>query len=162
MLAGFPDRSWDSLSAVIKAGGGSAFDIAATHPYTAKVSNVLRIVRLDRAALRAGGQGSKPLWLTEIAYSSGQGKVLPKYTFGFETTEQGQAQRLGQVLALLNANKAALGIQRMYVETWSSADRNRQSTWDWAGLREIRGSTVRAKPAFAAFQDFGSQLRNGG
>jgi hypothetical protein len=66
------------------------------------------------------------------------------------------------VLRLLNANKAALGIQRMYVETWFSQDRNTQSTWDWAGLREIRGSNVRAKPAFGAFQDFGSQFRDGG
>jgi hypothetical protein len=162
VLGGFPDRSWESLSAVLQAGGGSAFDVAAVHPYTAKVANVLKIVQLDRKALRDGGEGSKPLWLTEVAYSSGQGNVLPKYAFGFETTEQGQALKLGQVLRLLNANKRKLGIQRMYVETWASEDRNPQSTWDWAGIREIRGDDVREKPAFGAFQDFGSQFRDGG
>jgi hypothetical protein len=162
VLAGFPDRSWESLRAVLKAGGGSAFDVAAAHPYTYQVANVLKIVKLDRAALRAGGAGSKPLWLTEVAYSSGQGKVLPKYAFGFETSEQGQAVKLGQVLTLLNANKRALGIQRMYIETWSSTDRNPQSTWDWAGIREVRGSDVRAKPAFDVFKHFATKLRDSG
>lgn len=161
VLAGFPDRSWESLRAVLDAGASGSFDVAAAHPYTAKVSNVLKIVELDRAALRAGGDGKTPLWLTELAWSSGQGKVGPRYAFGFETTEQGQAARLSQGLSLLASKRKALGIERMYWETWSSRGRNAKSTWDWAGLREIRGEQVRPKPAFNAFVRVAKQVGQG-
>ena len=157
-MAGFPDRSWDSLRQVEQAGARGSFDVAALHPYTAKVANVLKIVALGRDALRKGGDATTPIWLTEVAWSSGQGKVLPRNAFGFETTEQGQADRLAQALPLLNDNRRKLGIQRIYVETWSSRGLNRKSTWDWSGLREVRGQTVRPKPAFAAFVRFAKTL----
>jgi hypothetical protein len=160
VLAGFPDRSWDSLAEIEDAGAHGNFDVAALHPYTAKVANVLKIVELGRAALRKAGDGAVPLWLTEVAWSSGQGKVRPRKAFGFETSEKGQADRLAQVLPLLTANRSRLGIQRIYVETWASAGRNRDSTWDWAGLREVRGGNVRPKPAFEAFARFAKQVRN--
>jgi hypothetical protein len=162
VLAGFPDRSWESLRMVEQAGGEKAFDVAATHPYTARVANVLKIVKLDRAALRAAGDGDKPLWLTEVSWSSGQGKVLPRYRFGFETTEQGQAARLAQALPLLAAKRRSLGIERMYWESWATRDRNAQSTWDWAGLRELDGTTLRPKPAFAAFVRVARRLQRAG
>jgi hypothetical protein len=160
VLAGFPDRSWESLAAIEDAGASGNFDVAALHPYTAKVSNVLKIVELGRKELVKAGDGNKPLWLTEVAWSSGKGKVLAKNAFGFETTEQGQADRLGEALPLLDAKRRALGIQRIYVETWSSAGRNPKSTWDWAGLREVRGTTVRAKPAFTTFEQFAQKVRD--
>ena len=160
VLAGFPDRSWDSLAAIEDAGASGNFDVAALHPYTAKVANVLKIVQLGRRELVKAGDGDKPLWLTEIAWSSGKGKVLAKNAFGFETTEQGQADRLGEVLPLLDAKRTALGIQRIYVETWASAGKNPKSTWDWAGLREVRGTTVRPKPAFTTFERFARRVRD--
>ena len=160
VLAGFPDRSWDSLAAIEDAGATGNFDVAALHPYTAKVKNVLKIVELGRDELVKAGDGDKPLWLTEVAWSSGKGKVLAKNVFGFETTEQGQADRLAEVLPLLDAKRRELGIQRIYVETWASAGRNAKSTWDWAGLREVRGGQVRPKPAFDAFARFAQQVRS--
>jgi hypothetical protein len=161
VLAGFPDRSWESLAAIEDAGAKGNFDVAALHPYTAKVANVLKIVKLGRAELVKAGDGSVPLWLTEVAWSSGQGKVRKANAFGFETTEKGQADRLAEALPLLDANKAKLGIQRIYVETWASAGKNPKSTWDWAGLREVQNGTVRAKPAFAAFERFAKQVEGG-
>jgi Beta-galactosidase len=159
VLAGFPDRSWDSLAEIEDAGASGNFDVAALHPYTAKVKNVLKIVELGRAELVKGGDGDKPLWLTEVAWSSGKGKVLAKNAFGFETTEQGQADRLAEVLPLLDAKRRELDIERIYVETWASAGRNPKSTWDWAGLREVSGGQVRAKPAFGAFTRFAQQVQ---
>jgi polysaccharide biosynthesis protein PslG len=160
VLAGFPDRSWDSLAEIEDAGARGNFDVAALHPYTAKVANVLKIVQLGRRELVKAGDGDKPLWLTEVAWSSGKGKVLARNAFGFETTEKGQADRLGEVLPLLDAQRAQLGIERIYVETWASAGKNPKSTWDWAGLREVRGTTVRAKPAFTTFERFARSVRD--
>lgn len=159
VMAGFPDRSWESLRAVLRAGAGGSFDVAALHPYTAKVANVARIVRYGRAALRAGGEGAVPIWLTEVAWSSGAGKVRPDAAFGFETTEQGQADRLGAALMLLAGERQRLGIGRIYVETWSSRGQDASSTWDWAGLREVRGTSVRPKPAFRKFVEVARALR---
>ena len=159
VMAGFPDRSWESLREIERAGGHGTFDVAAAHPYTAKLTNVVKIIQLDRAALKAGGDAKTPLWLTEVAWSSGLGKVGPRYAFGFETTEQGQAARVAEALPLLASKRKSLGIGRMYWETWSSRGQNATSTWDWAGLREVRGDQVRPKPAFAAFVKAAQQLR---
>lgn len=157
VLAGFPDRSWVSLRQVEQAGGKGAFDVAAVHPYTAKVSNVLKIVKLDRAALRAAGDGKVPMWLTEVTWSSGLGKVK-RNQFGFETTEPGQAERLTEALPLLAAQRDKLGIERIYWESWAGSDKNPSLTWDWAGLRTVRGDSVRAKPAFDAYVRVARQL----
>jgi hypothetical protein len=160
VLAGFPDRSWESLAQVEKAGASGSFDVAAVHPYTAKVADVLKIVKLDRAALRAAGDGGVPMWLTEVAWSSGLGKVK-RNQFGFETTERGQAQRLTEALPLLAAQRRRLGIQRIYWETWASGDKSPDSTWDWAGLRVLRNGTVAPKPAYQAFVRVARQIQPG-
>ena len=54
-MAGFADRSWDSIAAVYRAGGKGVFDVVAIHPYTYEVRNVLRIVQL-----RAARAASRP------------------------------------------------------------------------------------------------------
>ena len=71
-MAGFADRSWDSLAAVYRAGGKGVFDVAAIHPYTYKVRDVLRIVEYARRALDRAGDADRPLWLTEVTWSSGK------------------------------------------------------------------------------------------
>lgn len=157
VLGGFPDRSWESLALVERAGGHGAFDVAAVHPYTRNVGDVLKLVRFARRSLRAGEDGATPLWLTEVTWSSGSGRVRNPY--GFETDERGQAARLSEALPLLARHRRELGIGRIYWETWSSTDRPGGLTWDWTGLREVRDEVVRPKPAFFAFRRVARQLR---
>lgn len=151
VMAGFAGRSWELLAQVYRAGARGAFDVAATHPYTFEVANVLKILRLDRAALRAADDGNRPLWVTELTWSSARGRVT--HPFGFETTESDQAARLARAIAAIARERGALGVDRVYWESWITYDRDRGNSFDFSGLREYRGpSDVRDKPALAAFR----------
>ena len=89
VMAGFADRSWQAIAAVYGAGGKGVFDIVAIHPYTLEVRNVLRLVRLARQELRKAGDGDRPLWLTEVTWSSG--RVPGRPAAPFETTQPASA-----------------------------------------------------------------------
>jgi hypothetical protein len=160
IMAGFADRSWRSITSVYKAGGRGIFDVAAIHPYTYEPRNVLRIVRLARAALRRAGDGDRPMWLTEVTWSSGRRPGHRPYPF--ETTKRDQAARLARALPLLIRNSRALGVQRMFWENWLSTDSNHGNPFDFSGLRVLRpDGTVGAKPAFAAFKHVALDLEGG-
>jgi hypothetical protein len=163
VMAGFPDRSWDSLAQVYRAGAKGVFDVDAVHPYTFEVRNVLRIVVLARRTLRRFGDGNRPLWLTEVTWSSG--KEPGHRPAPFETTPQDQAARLSRAIPLLLRERRRLGVQRIYWESWISTDRDHANPFNFSGLRELRpDGTVKEKPAFPAFKrvalDF--QSRSGG
>lgn len=152
VAAGFPDRSWESLAAVYRAGGRDVFDAMAIHPYTFKVANVIRIVRMDRAVMRRFGDGSKPLWLTEVTWSSGRHPGR-KIHFPFDTTPADQAAKLSQVLPRLVALRGALGIARIYWESWLSTDKDTANPFDYSGLRALNpDGTSRPKPSFFAYR----------
>jgi hypothetical protein len=161
VMAGFADRSWDSMTAVYEAGGRGVFDVVAIHPYTFEPRNVLRAVRLARSALDRAGEEERPLWLTEVTWSSG---ARPGHRpFPFETTPRDQAARLARVFPLLLRNRAELGVERIYWENWLSTDRDHRNPFNFSGLRELRrDGTVRPKPAFAAFERVGLRLKEQG
>jgi hypothetical protein len=151
VMAGFADRLWDSIAEVYRAGGKGVFDIVAIHPYTFEPRNVVRGVRYARAALRRAGDAGRPLWLTEVTWSSGRRPGQPPAPF--ETTPNDQAARLAKVYPLLLRNRRALGIERIYWESWLTTDRNRENPFNFSGLRALRpDGTVREKPAFDAFR----------
>lgn len=151
VMAGFADRSWESIAAVYRAGGTGVFDVVAIHPYTYEVRNVLRIVRYARRALREAGDGDRPLWLTEVTWSSGKRPGHPPAPF--ETTPADQAARLAEALPLLIRERHKLGIERIFWENWISTDSNHANPFDFSGLRVLRpDGTVEEKPAFAEFK----------
>src|SRR5439155_1445976 len=51
VLAGLPNKSWNSLEKIYKAGGKDEFDIAGFHPFTAKVDGVRTILEKDRKVM---------------------------------------------------------------------------------------------------------------
>ena len=159
VMAGFADRSWDSIAAVYRAGGEGVFDVVAIHPYTFEVRNVLRIVRLARKALRDAGEGDRPLWLTEVTWSSG--KRPGHEPAPFDTTPADQAARLGQALPLLIRERRELGIERIFWENWISTDSNHANPFDFSGLRVLRpDGSVSEKPAFAEFKRIALEQRD--
>jgi hypothetical protein len=151
VMCGFADRSWDSIAAVYRAGGKGVFDAVAIHPYTFEVRNVLRIVEYARRALDKAGDPDRPLWLTEVTWSSGK---RPGHTPApFETTRSDQAARLSAALPLLLRERHRLGVERIFWENWISRDSNRGNPFDFSGLRVLEpDGSVRSKPAFAAFK----------
>jgi hypothetical protein len=158
VMAGFADRLWDSIAAVYRADAKGVFDVVAIHPYTFEPRNVLRAVKFARRALRRAGDGERPLWLTEVTWSSGRGRGHPPSPF--ETTPSDQAARLARLYPLLIQNRRALRIQRIYWETWLSTDRDHSNPFNFSGLRMLRpDGTVREKPAFAAFRRVALRLK---
>jgi hypothetical protein len=158
VMGGFADRSWDSIKSVYDAGAKGVFDVVAIHPYTYEVRNVLKIVEFARQTLRKAGDGERPLWLTEVTWSSGKRpghEVRP-----FETTEPDQAARLGQALPLLIRERKRLGVERIFWENWISRDANYDNPFDFSGLRVLRDDgTIREKPAYDVFRRIALQQR---
>ncbi len=118
------------------------------HPFSGRPSNSLKITRLNRQALDHAGDGAKPIWLTELTWSSALGKT--HNTHGWEVSPQGQGQRLTEAYRLYVKAAKGLKLQRIYWYTWVTKDRDSPNSFDWSGLREIEpdGSIV-DKPAIA-------------
>ena len=151
VLAGLPNRSWEALAAIYRAGGRGHFDVAAIHPFTATVPGVVTILRNARRVMRANGDRRKPLWATELSWTSARGKA--RWTYGNETSEDGQARRLSRAYALLARERRSLRLQRAYWYTWMSVETNPDYPFDYAGLiRAGANGAVALKPAFGAFR----------
>ncbi len=149
ILAGLPNESWLALRAIYDAGGHGAFDVVALHPYTGKPENVIKLIRFARKEMRPRGDARMPVWVTELSWPAAKGKL--KTTQGFETTDSGQALRLTRGLGLLAHDRVTLRIGRVYWYTWLSAE-GASSSFDYSGLRRVRGGRIVTAPALAAFR----------
>jgi hypothetical protein len=153
VMAGLANFSWRDLRRLFRKGGEKLrFDVAAVHPFSGRPSNSVKIVALNRAVLNRNGARAKPIWLTELTWSSAKGKKK-KLTQNWETTEAGQARRLTQAYRLFVRARRALRLQRIYWYTWVTVDRDSPNSFDYSGLRTERadGSVV-DKPAARAFR----------
>jgi hypothetical protein len=156
VLGGLVGRSWEQLAEVYRLGGRSYFDVAAVHPFSRYVSNVVLIVRWTRRVMRRHGDARKPIVLSELSWPSAKGKTSVRY--GFEETERGQARRLREAVLALAARRRAFRIRAVYWSSWISYDRDPRSSFDYAGLRRFHAGRVVAKPAFYAFRRVARRL----
>jgi hypothetical protein len=156
ILAGLPNESWIALRRVYKAGGRRSFDAVALHPYTGKPRNVVRLAEYARREMRRFGDRRKPIWVTELSWPAAKGKT--ENTTGFETTDRGQAQRLGDGLRLLARARRRLGIERVFWYTWLSRE-DSPNSFDYSGLRRVRDGKVISVPALGAFQKAARRLQ---
>ncbi|HEX8119867.1 MAG TPA: hypothetical protein VF549_01245 [Solirubrobacteraceae bacterium] len=158
VLAGLTNKSWEDLKALYHDGARKLFDVAAIHPFSRRPSNVLKIVRLARAAMKSEGDGRKPIVLSEISWSSGKGKSTLNY--GWETSERGQADRIRQILPLLTEWRRRLRIQSLYWYTWLSPAEGQRESFSYSGLRRMsaKGKPI-SKPALKAFKEVVKKLR---
>jgi hypothetical protein len=149
VLGGLNERAWKAIARIYAAGGRGLFDVAAVHPFTLEVGNVLRIVGLVRRAMARAGDARVPLIVSELSWPT-----APRRIFGFEVSEREQAVKARTALRRLAAARRANGIAAVFWETWISADRDPAASFDWAGLRALgAGGRVRSKPALAAFAE---------
>ncbi|MEA2439746.1 MAG: polysaccharide biosynthesis protein PslG [Thermoleophilaceae bacterium] len=150
VLAGLPNKSWTSLEKIYKAGGRKFFDVAAFHPFTAKVDGVKTILERDRKVMAKYKDSRKPLWVTELSWTSSKGKTTINY--GNEQTEKGQGKMLAAAFNMLAKQRGRLRIGRAYWYTWLSRDRQRDYPFDWAGLSKIVKGKIKGKPALTSFK----------
>lgn len=155
VLAAMGNDSWRALRLAYRAGlRGSSYDEAALHPFSGRLSNVLKIVRLNRDVLADFGDRRKPVVISEITWPSAKGKT--KSTTGFETTESGQAMRLRNAFRAFVARRRADRITGVIWSTWLTPDRGSPSSFDWSGLRKLdprnAAGTPVDKPALREFR----------
>ena len=148
--AGLTNRSWEDLGKLYAAGGRGLFDEAAIHPFSRRVSNVVKIVRLARAEMKRRGDGRLPLLLTEVSWSSGKGRST--FNYGWETTERGQAERVEEAFGALARERTRLRIGGVWWYTWLSPPVGDDESFSYGGLRRVSGSRAVDKPARAAFR----------
>jgi hypothetical protein len=152
VMAGLANFSWRDLSRAYRAGVRGSFDVAAVHPFSGRASNSVKITRLNREVMNRNGDRRKPIWLTELTWSSAKGKKTP-LTQNWETTEAGQAQRLRQAYTLYVRARRSLRLGRIFWYTWATVDRDSKNSFDYSGLRTQRpGGRFVDKPALAAFR----------
>ena len=149
VAAGLTNRSWEDLAALYRAGGRGLFDAAAIHPFSRRVSNVVKIVRLARDAMKRAGDARVPLMLTELSWSSGSGKS--SFNYGWETTERGQADRLTSAFGALARERVRLRIGGVWWYTWLSPPVGEKESFSYAGLRRMSRGRAVDKPARSAF-----------
>jgi hypothetical protein len=159
VLAGLPNESWKALGSIYKAGGKGSFDAVALHPYTSRVTNITRVVRLARKEMARRGDQRLPVWLTEISWPASQRhtKVTPG---GFEVTEEGQAKRLKATLEELARVRRSLRIAHVVWYTWLSAEGHSTPSWaGYSGLRRVRRGKVVTARSLPVFKRTVAQLR---
>jgi hypothetical protein len=111
--------------------------------------------------MRKHGDRRKPIWVTELSWTSGKGhaqggKNQPNF---LNSTPQGQANLLRKAYMSLARNRTRYGVGRVYWYTWMTADRARNDPFDWSGLLQVRNDKVRAKPALKAYRAVARALR---
>jgi hypothetical protein len=159
VLAGLPNKAWVALEDIYKAGGRKLFDIAAFHPFTREVKGVKTILERDRKVMKKYKDAHKPLWVTELSWTSSKGKT--NVLFGNEETEKGQAKNLAAAYTMLAKLRGKLHIGRVYWYTWLSRDMQDDYPFDWAGLSRITsGGDIRNKPALAAYRKTALKLEH--
>jgi len=151
VLGGLSNYSWESLQRLYRAGGRGLFDYAALNPFSRTVAGVLEIVRQSRVVMSRHGDSSKPLILSEVAWSSGAG--LTRQNFPWETTESGQATRLTSLMRALELKRKAYRLDRVAWATWLSPALGSPWSFDYSGLNRLAGDEVVAKPALAAYRN---------
>jgi hypothetical protein len=149
VLAGLVGESWKHLQQVYdQPGARETFDVVAIHPYTEKISNVMKILDLSRDVMERNGDADKPMMVTELTWPSAKGKVE---TYGYEATEAGQARKLAEIYPLLAANHKRLKLENALWYTWLTTDKGTEDPFHYAGLRRLEGHRAVPKPAFHAY-----------
>lgn len=137
------------LRQVAEAGAWDSFDILAIHPYVSpsapEAGNLTAGVEAARAV--ADQYGARPIWVTEIGWSSGRGDRDP---IGV-VDEQGQANFLVRATILL----WSAGVEKIF---WYTLKDDPGNPYGLVGLGTGYFDYSRLKPSFAAFRTLTEQL----
>lgn len=160
VMAGFANDSWRAMAAAYRGGVRGHFDRAAVHPFSGRLANVMKILRLNREVMRRRGDGKVPIVVSELTWPAAKGKT--KNTFGFETTPKGQAVRLRAAYRELLRQRKRLRLQSVMWYTWLSPDRDSPNSFDWSGLRRLGALGTDPpvnKPAYGSYCRIARQVQ---
>jgi hypothetical protein len=153
VLAALADFAWRHLDRLNRFKIGRHYDVAAINLFTASPRFVIRGVRFFRRAMRRGGAGRKPVWLTEATWPAGKGRVArPQAAWqrAWYTTDAGMADRVRGIYSVAARNRRRLRLGRVVWYTWSSAYAE-DDLFDYAGLNRFSGGEYERRPALRAY-----------
>jgi hypothetical protein len=153
VLAGLPNRSYQDLEHLYKAGNiRGSFDVAALHPYTHHDHGVLTIAQRFRAVMKKYGDDKKEMWITELGLPASKGKSDDPSTL--QTTNSGMAQFLYWSYKDLMKNRQTLRVPKVYWYTWASNYKG--WIFNYTGLRRYahkgNGESQSSKPALDTYR----------
>ena len=150
LIGGLNPFDTSFLRAVAAAGAWNSFDILAIHPYvdpwTPEDGNLLSVTDGVRAV--AGQYGAKPIWATEVGWSSGPSDRDPTG----RSDEQTQANYLVRSLLLL----WQAGVERSF---WYTLKDDPGNPYGLFAYGNGRSDFSQPKPAYTAFKTLNTQLR---
>ena len=153
VLAGLADFAWRHLRRLARYGIGRHYDAAALNFFTSRAHRVLKGVRFFRAALRRAHVARRPIWLTEVTWPAGKGRVPrpgPLWQRQWWVTDTGMASRLRELYSLAARASRRLRLRRDYWYTWSSGYES-GDLFDYTGLNRYQGQTFEPMPALRAY-----------
>jgi putative glycosyl hydrolase len=156
VLAGMPGygdvTAWKFLNNLYQISGfKSDFDAAALHPFAPNLDELRREIVQFRGAMTSHADGPTPLWITELAWGSGEPDQ-----FGLNKTPTGQRDLLISAYKLILQNRSAWNVQRLFWFLWHDPPPGSY----YATLCSICGTaglvdhTRSPKLAYYAFRDF--------
>jgi hypothetical protein len=120
------------------------FDVMAVEGYAPRPRDLRRIFRTTRRTMRRFGDLAKPVWITEMSWSTGGSP------HAFVTTERGQARRLRRSYDLLLACRRRWNLGRVY--WFPHRDRPADPSGDyWGNHNGLIATDGRWKPAMRTF-----------
>jgi hypothetical protein len=102
LVGGLSQQIPENLRRLYELGTGPYFDVANIHPFMTPLGDfalghVKNICSQVRDMMEIAGDGSKPLWVTEIGCPGVRGAAIKNWWLGKNPTEEQQAQWLTQV-----------------------------------------------------------------
>lgn len=130
-------------------GIGRHFDEAAFHPYARTIARLKNQIKTMRKAMRKGGVGKKPLWISEL----GWGSAPPVDNRPLIKGPEGQKTLLEQSFRLLTDSQARFKLAGVLWYSWRDPgiEYDNCPFCSSAGLLEASGQTKPAWPSYLTF-----------
>jgi polysaccharide biosynthesis protein PslG len=125
----------------------SKFNAIALHPYTSDYRKLIPDIEEVRAVLKANGDASKGLWITELGWSS----ESPNTSDSFAKGVRGQVKQLKGAFSVLTRNQARWRLRGVY---WFSLEDGSPAACNFCGGAGLFGPGFLAKPAWSAYVKF--------
>jgi hypothetical protein len=152
VLGALTNLAWHSIGQVYSIRGArNLFDVVSVNGFTSTPAKVILYLRLMRHAMDHYKDATKPLIATELSWPSAKGQTRDRNDF--DTTENGQARDIAQLLPLIGAWRTRIGLSAFYYYTWMGTEFRGAGAFSFSGLlRFTQAGKVRTKPALGAFR----------
>jgi hypothetical protein len=133
-------------------GIGAHFDGVALHPYAAFYGWLAPEIEETRRVLREAGDARKPLWITELGWSSRPPSLEDSFAKGW----RGQARQLRGAFRVLTRHQRRWRLRQVY---WFSVT-DQAGSCNFCDGSGLFGAHFRPKPAWRAYVNFaGGRVR---